>query len=691
MPRRSRTEGTAPRPRSDEEFVLAVDLGTGGPKVAWCPRRARSSPAPRSPWRCTSCPAGGPSRIPRRGGRRSCAPHAGAFEHVARRPSSVIGVGCTAQWSGTVAVDAAGTPLRPAVIWMDSRGSSAIRRQMRGQVSVLGYDVRKFQRWIRLTGGAPEPIRARTPPPTSCGSASAEPDVYAATYKFLEPVDWLNQRLTGRFSASFDSIAAHWVTDNRQIAAVDYDESLLQHVGTRALQAPRPRGPSATVMGTLRAEAAEELGLPAGLPVVTGTGDVHSAAVGSGAVEDFAGHLYIGTSSWISCHLPFKKTDAMHNVASIPAAIPGRYLVADEHETAGACLTFLAKTCFFDGDGADAPVPGNVYRQLRRGRRHRAGRVRTGPCSRRGSTGSGPRSTITPSGPGSTTSRSRRHRSDMVRAVYEGVALNSRWLLGGGGEVRGPALRRPSPSSAGAPTRGCGHRSTPMPWVAGSGRWWTPSSPTCAAPVCSRYWRSDAFRSSRSRRWCESAEDLRARPRRTPRCTTRPSTEFVNLYKQTKLTPPPPQPALSAGRAGVLSDALEVAAQLPVRDGRLALTHSWRAVLSRWWWTSSPKAAAAIVARLELGDGIHQRGRHPRHVGGGVGVAVEGRRQLEAVLDPPHARGDDRRASARYGLTSAPGIRHSTRRPAPWPTRRNPHVRLSTPQTAAVGAHDPGM
>ena len=71
---------------------------------------------------------------------------------------------------------------------------------------------------------------------------------------------------------------------------------------------------------------------------------MHSAAVGSGAVEDFSAHLYIGTSSWISCHLPFKKTDAMHNVASIPAAIPGRYLVADEHETAGACLTFLAET-----------------------------------------------------------------------------------------------------------------------------------------------------------------------------------------------------------------------------------------------------------------------------------------------------------------------------------------------------------
>ena len=70
-------------------------------------------------------------------------------------------------------------------------------------------------------------------------------------------------------------------------------------------------------------------------------GDLHSAAVGSGAVADFAAHLYIGTSSWLTCHVPFKKTDLFRNICSLPSAIPGRYLVADEHETAGVCLTFL--------------------------------------------------------------------------------------------------------------------------------------------------------------------------------------------------------------------------------------------------------------------------------------------------------------------------------------------------------------
>src|SRR6202035_3138485 len=67
----------------------------------------------------------------------------------------MIGVGCTAQWSGTVAVGADGAPLMAAVIWMDSRGNQAIRKVAGGAVNVLGYDPRKILRWVQVTGGAP--------------------------------------------------------------------------------------------------------------------------------------------------------------------------------------------------------------------------------------------------------------------------------------------------------------------------------------------------------------------------------------------------------------------------------------------------------------------------------------------------------------------------------------------------------
>jgi xylulokinase len=413
---------------ADDTYVLAVDLGTGGPKVALVSAAGRIAASAFEPVALRLLPGGGAEQDPEEWW--------SAVVSAARRVLTdggvpvdrIVGVGCTAQWSGTVAVAEDGTPLRPAVIWMDSRGSSAIRKQASGVVNVLGYDVRKLQRWIRLTGGAPGQS-GKDPLAHILWIRQSEPDVYRATFKFLEPVDWLNHRLSGRFSASHDSIVVHWVTDNRRIGAIDYDRGLLSMAGLERSKLPDLVA-SATIMGRLRPQAADELGLPAGLPVATGTGDVHSAAIGSGAVTDFAPHLYIGTSSWISCHVPFKKTDALRNVASIPAALPGKYLVADEHETAGACLTFLARNVLWGDDAlGSASPPGNVYKLL----------DEVAATVAPGANGTlftpwlnGERSPVDDH-----TIRGGFHnlslttsRPDLVRAVYEGVALNTRWLLG---------------------------------------------------------------------------------------------------------------------------------------------------------------------------------------------------------------------------------------------------------------------
>jgi xylulokinase len=422
----SRRGGAGDSP-ADDSYVLAVDLGTGGPKVALVAATGRIAASAFEPVPLRLLPGGGAEQDP----------HAwwSAVVSATRRVvvdggvpvERIVGVGCTAQWSGTVAVAEDGHPLRPAVIWMDSRGSSAIRSQARGAVNVLGYGVHKLQRWIRLTGGAPG-HSGKDPLAHILWIREAEPEIYRDTFKFLEPVDWLNQRLSGRFAASHDSIVVHWVTDNRRIGAIDYDQKLLRMAGLERSKLP-DLVPSATIMGHLRPEAADELGLPAGLPVATGTGDVHSAAIGSGAVTDFAAHLYIGTSSWISCHVPFKKTDPLRNVASIPAALPGKYLVADEHETAGACLTFLVRNVLWGDDAlGSAPPEGNVYKLL----------DEVAASVEPGANGTlftpwlnGERSPVDDN-----TIRGGFHnlslttsRPELVRAVYEGVAFNSRWLL----------------------------------------------------------------------------------------------------------------------------------------------------------------------------------------------------------------------------------------------------------------------
>lgn len=408
--------------------ILAIDLGTSGPKVALVTPRGQVAHTVFEPVELLLLPGGGAEQRP--------SDWWGAIGRASRRllaesqvaPEAVIAVCCTAQWSGTVAVDAHGEPLMNAIIWMDSRGAPHIRRIAGGALRVQGYGPLRLARWLRRTGGAPGHA-GKDPLAHILFLKHERPAIYRSAARFLEPKDYLNLRLTGRAAASFESITLHWLTDNRDIGRVAYDDSLIAMAGVERSKLPDLR-PATDVLGPLLPGPAADLGLPPGLPVVMGTPDVHSAAIGAGSIRDYQANLYVGTSSWLTCHVPFKKTDLAHNMAALPSAIPGRYLLINEQECAGACLTFLRDNLIFPDDAlAAGPRPEAVYPLF-------DALAATAPPGSGGLI-------FTPWLYGERTPvedhrlRGGFHnlslhttRADLVRAVLEGVAYNTRWLLG---------------------------------------------------------------------------------------------------------------------------------------------------------------------------------------------------------------------------------------------------------------------
>lgn len=407
--------------------TLAIDLGTSGPKVALVTADGILLGKQAEPIGLMLLPNGGAEQDPNSWWRAIVA---ATRRCVALHPEAEIGaVSVTSQWSGTVAVDDAGDPIGHAIIWMDTRGAPYVEGMIRGPIRFEGYDIRKARKWIRVAGGAP--TRAGKDPIAHIAYLRAEqPEVFRRTRVFLEPKDYINLRLTGRVAASFDSIALHWVTDNRNPHRVEYNPELLEYCGIERRKLPDLL-PATAVVGTVTAEVASKLGIAAGTPVVAGTPDVHSAAVGSGTTADFAGSLYIGTSSWITCHVPFKKTDLPHNIASLPAAIPGRYLVLNEQETAGKALEWVAGLLC-----PDHPAPLDRLNELAGGAEPGSGGVIFTPWL------FGERTPVEDStlrggffnlsldtGPG-----------ELARAVFEGIAYNSRWLLGNVENLAGTQL-----------------------------------------------------------------------------------------------------------------------------------------------------------------------------------------------------------------------------------------------------------
>jgi xylulokinase len=402
--------------------VLAIDLGTSALKVALVSMAGEVVAAEQETCQVTLLPGCGAEQDPRQWWDLIIKASSRLMARGTVQAESVAAVACTAQWSGTVPVDEQGEPIRDAIIWMDSRGAPYARRITGGAVKVQGYGVVRLARWLRSAAGVP----ARSGKDSIAHILwlkHEEPETYRRAHAFLEPKDWLNARLTGRLAASFDSIALHWVTNNRDTDRIRYDPALLRMAGIEESRLPELLA-ATDILGPLSAGPANALGVPAGIPVVVGTPDVQAAAIGSGATRDYQAHLYVGTSSWLTCHVPFKKTDLLHNMASLPSPIPGRYFVANEQETAGAALTFLRDRVLYGDD-----PPASAYREFDR----MAGQAPPGshgliftpwlygertPVEDRFVRGGFHNLSLSVS------------REDLVRAVFEGVAFNTRWLLG---------------------------------------------------------------------------------------------------------------------------------------------------------------------------------------------------------------------------------------------------------------------
>ena len=406
--------------------ILTIDLGTSGPKVAVFTMDGSYVAGAFSPVEMLLAEGGQAEQRPFdwwAGIVRSCAElrHGGALD-----PERIRAVSVTSQWSGTVPVDEDAKPLHNAITWMDSRGASDISKVYGGVAA--GYSPLKLRQLIRLTGGAPS-LSGKDPTAHILFFERAFPELAAQTRWYLEPKDWLNARLTGRVVATFDSIVLHWLTDNRNPDRVSYAPELLAASGIDRRKLPELVA-ATSIIGEVRADIASELGIAPGTPVVGGTPDVQSAAIGSGAVRDFEGHLYLGTSSWLTCHVPFKKTDLLSGVASLPSPLPGKFFVANEQETAGATLNWLRDQVLYPTDSLSSEVaPEDVFRRI----------DELAGSSVPGSNGviftpwlNGERTPVDDH-----TCRAgwynlslRSNRADMVRAVLEGVAMNSRWLMG---------------------------------------------------------------------------------------------------------------------------------------------------------------------------------------------------------------------------------------------------------------------
>jgi xylulokinase len=392
------------RAARDEDLVLAVDLGTGGPKVGFVSVTGTVAWQDHVPVATTWLEHDGAVQDADGWWKVVCDAVDRAVASGRVDTARVAAASITGQWASTVPVDAAGQPVGDCIMWMDKRGGRYVRPIVGGRVA--GYAPRNAATWIRRSGALPSP-GGGDPIGHMLLLQHEYPEVAAAARWMLEPVDYLTMRLTGEATASHASMVAAWLTDNRDLDRLEYDEKLVALSGVDPAKLP-PLRRICSVVGRLQAGVAGRLGLPPDVQVVTATPDLHSATCGSGAVADYETHMAISTTSWISA--------PVHSIASIPGATPGRYLIANNHDTAGRCLEWLRDN-LLGGDYdelvalAERVAPGSrkvIFTPWLNGERS--------PIDDRRARGGFHNVSL------------QTDRSHLARAVLEGVALNNRWL-----------------------------------------------------------------------------------------------------------------------------------------------------------------------------------------------------------------------------------------------------------------------
>ena len=332
--------------------------------------------------------------------------------------ASVQAIGVCSQYSSIVPVDVDGSPLAPVKMYFDRRGTDACWE-------VMARHPEAFGTWVERHGV----------PPVGGGLSLGhllwfqhhEPEVHRRCASYLEVMDYVAARLTGRRCATQGTMFTAQLCDNRQLGVTSYDPDLVAMSGVDAERLPPLVGPGDTV-GELRGDLARRWGLPSGVGVAATMNDTHAGAFATGAWQGATAGLMVGTTAVLVDHLDSPRSDLDHEIVALPGPLGDRWLVWAENGLAGRAVSHVLDDIVYADDPLGSHGTTDGFAAL-------DATVRSVPA---GSDGVlfGPWLTGSMSPASSSAMRGAfvnltldTGRAHLVRAALEGIALNAGWLL----------------------------------------------------------------------------------------------------------------------------------------------------------------------------------------------------------------------------------------------------------------------
>lgn len=406
-------------PSNASPLVLALDLGSSGIRVALVDPHGRAVASATEPVAMRMLPDGtaeeDPEEIWRALGRTIGRSLAQSPDSAAR----IEAILCGSQYSSLVPVDAAGRPLGPLVLYLDTRAGALSRELTRRHPEL-------WKLWLERHGM-----------PSSGGGSDSlahmlwfqheRPAIHAAAHAYVEPMDYLTGRLTGRVTANVCTAFPMLLTDNRRGAAGGWCDEIIDACGVDRAKLPELVATDAEI-GELLPEHARSWGLPSGIRVLSAINDTHALTFGTGShVGDRLG-VSIGTTLVATALVESMRADLRHFLLTQPAPIADQHALMAEGGLAGKALGFVLEGLIHASDGLGDHRSDDPYAALdavANATEPGAGGVLFLPWL----TGIwAPAGDMNARG-GFLNLNLATTRADLVRATLEGVAFQLRWML----------------------------------------------------------------------------------------------------------------------------------------------------------------------------------------------------------------------------------------------------------------------
>ena len=249
----------------------------------------------------------------------------GALQKAGCGPDEIGGIGLSGQMHGTVCLNAAGDPVRPAIIWADQRSSEEVAyvRKTLGKAKLAEWTGNPLATgfmlasWLWLEGHEPETMRE--------------------TVSLLLPKDYVRYRLTGVKGSEPSDASSTLLFNPRERTwsphlsqALDLDFGKLPSIS-----------PSAAVAGVLNPSLATQFGLKAGTPVIFGGSDQAMQALGNGIIDPGTLSATIGTGGQLFAPTAEPAVDPSLRMHSFCHVMPDRWHVETAILSAGLSLRWL--------------------------------------------------------------------------------------------------------------------------------------------------------------------------------------------------------------------------------------------------------------------------------------------------------------------------------------------------------------